>query len=175
MNGSFLGPKFNNKEIKKTLDELKIKYTFSSTKKIINETAKLIKGGKTVGWFQDRMEFGPRALGHRSILGDPRSKNMQKIMNLKIKFRESFRPFAPSILLNESKNWFYFEKESPYMLFVAQLKNNKRINLRNNRNKLKGLKLLQLHRSVIPAVTHVDYSARIQTLTKDNNRMYKLL
>ena len=97
---------------------------------------------------------------------------MQKIMNLKIKFRESFRPFAPSVLLNESKNWFYFEKESPYMLFVAQLKNNKRINLRNNRNKLKGLKLLQLHRSVIPAVTHVDYSARLQTVDKKFNIKY---
>ena len=172
MNGSFLGPKFNNKEIKKTLDKLKIKYAFFSTKKIINETAKLIKNGKTVGWFQDRMEFGPRALGHRSILGDPRSKNMQKIMNLKIKFRESFRPFAPSVLLNESKKWFYFDKESPYMLFVAQLKNNKKINLRNNRNKLRGLKLLQLHRSVIPAVTHVDYSARLQTVDKKINIKY---
>ena len=118
------------------------------------------------------MEFGPRALGHRSILGDPRSKNMQKIMNLKIKFRESFRPFAPSVLLNESKKWFYFDKESPYMLFVAQLKNNKKINLRNNRNKLRGLKLLQLHRSVIPAVTHVDYSARLQTVDKKINIKY---
>ena len=172
MNGSFLGPKFNNKEIRQTLDKLKIKYTLLSTNKVINETAKLIKGGKTVGWFYDRMEFGPRALGHRSIIGDPRSKSMQKIMNLKIKFRESFRPFAPSILLNESKNWFYFEKESPYMLFVAQLKNNKRLNLRNNKNKLKGLKLLQLHRSVIPAVTHVDYSARLQTVDKKFNIKY---
>jgi len=176
MNGSFLGPKFTNNEIKKTLDKLKIKYRFLDTNTIINKTTKLIVQRKTIGWFQDRMEFGPRALGHRSILGDPRSKKMQKIMNLKIKFRESFRPFAPSILEEDSKQWFNLDVESPYMMLVAQLNKKKRIKLKTNQNKLNGLKLLYVNRSVVPAITHVDYSARLQTVNKKyNTKFYKLI
>ena len=176
MNGSFLGPKYTNNEIKRTLDKLKIKYEFINTDKIFNKTIKLIIQGKTVGWFQGRMEFGPRALGHRSIIGDPRSKKMQKIMNLKIKFRESFRPFAPSILEEDSKEWFNISCKSPYMLFVAQLNKSKRVNLKPGQKNLKGLRLLYVNRSVIPAVTHVDYSARLQTVNKKNNtEFYKLI
>ena len=176
MNGSFLGPKYTNNEIKRTLDKLKIKYEFINTDKIFNKTIKLIIQGKTVGWFQGRMEFGPRALGHRSIIGDPRSKKMQKIMNLKIKFRESFRPFAPSILEEDSKEWFNISCKSPYMLFVAQLNQSKRVNLKPGQKNLKGLRLLYVNRSVIPAVTHVDYSARLQTVNKKNNtEFYKLI
>ena len=176
MNGSFLGPKYTNNEIKRTLDKLKIKYEFINTDKIFNKTTKLIIQGKTVGWFKGRMEFGPRALGHRSIIGDPRSKKMQKIMNLKIKFRESFRPFAPSILEEDSKEWFNISCKSPYMLFVAQLNQSKRVNLKPGQKNLKGLRLLYVNRSVIPAVTHVDYSARLQTVNKKyNTEFYKLI
>ena len=176
MNGSFLGPKYTNNEIKRTLDKLKIKYEFINTDKIFNKTIKLIIQGKTVGWFQGRMEFGPRALGHRSIIGDPRSKKMQKIMNLKIKFRESFRPFAPSILEEDSKEWFNISCKSPYMLFVAQLNQSKRVNLKPGQKNLKGLRLLYINRSVIPAVTHVDYTARLQTVNKKyNTEFYKLI
>ena len=176
MNGSFLGPKYTNNEIKRTLDKLRIIYEFINTDKIFNKTIKLIIQGKTVGWFQGRMEFGPRALGHRSIIGDPRSKKMQKIMNLKIKFRESFRPFAPSILEEDSKEWFNISCKSPYMLFVAQLNQSKRVNLKPGQKNLKGLRLLYVNRSVIPAVTHVDYSARLQTVNKKyNNEFYKLI
>ena len=176
MNGSFLGPKYTNNEIKRTLDKLRIRYEFINTDKIFNKTIKLIIQGKTVGWFQGRMEFGPRALGHRSIIGDPRSKKMQKIMNLKIKFRESFRPFAPSILEEDSKEWFNISCKSPYMLFVAQLNQSKRVNLKPGQKNLKGLRLLYVNRSVIPAVTHVDYSARLQTVNKKyNTEFYKLI
>ena len=176
MNGSFLGPKYTNNEIKRTLDKLRIRYEFINTDKIFNKTIKLIIQGKTVGWFQGRMEFGPRALGHRSIIGDPRSKKMQKIMNLKIKFRESFRPFAPSILEEDSKEWFNISCKSPYMLFVAQLNQSKRVNLKPGQKNLKGLRLLYVNRSVIPAVTHVDYTARLQTVNKKyNTEFYKLI
>ena len=176
MNGSFLGPKYTNNEIKRTLDKLRIIYEFINTDKIFNKTIKLIIQGKTVGWFQGRMEFGPRALGHRSIIGDPRSKKIQKIMNLKIKFRESFRPFAPSILEEDSKEWFNISFKSPYMLFVAQLNQSKRVNLKPGQKNLKGLRLLYVNRSVIPAVTHVDYSARLQTVNKKyNTEFYKLI
>ena len=176
MNGGFLGPSFSNNEIKKVLDMLKIKYKFFNDNLLFNNTIKLLTKGKTIGWFHGRMEFGPRALGHRSIIGDPRSQKMQKIMNLKIKFRESFRPFAPSILENDSKEWFDLENDSPYMLFVAQLNQNKKVNINKRQKNLKGLDLLQVYRSKIPAVTHVDYSARLQTVNKKfNNKFYKLI
>ena len=118
------------------------------------------------------MEFGPRALGNRSIIADPRSDKMQKNLNLKIKFRESFRPFAPIVLKEKASKWFIFQGSSPYMLLVSNIKDNKKLRIKKN---YIGLKKLYLKRSIIPAVTHVDYSARIQTLTKDNNRIYKLL
>ena len=174
MNGSFLGPRYSNNDIKKTLIKSKIKYKHLSSRNVLNETTKLLCNNKTIGWFQDRMEFGPRALGHRSIIGDPRSKNMQKTMNLKIKFRESFRPFAPSVLAKYSKKWFNFPFKSPYMLFVGNVNHEKRTKIK--KNGLKGLKLLQVNRSKIPAVTHVDYSARIQTVdSKFNKKFFQLL
>jgi len=175
MKGSFLGPKYTSNEIKKTLDNSKIKYELLSTKNIINKTTKLLCSNKTIGWFQDRMEFGPRALGHRSIIGDPRSKDMQKTMNIKIKFRESFRPFAPSVLANHSKKWFNFPFKSPYMLFVGNVNRNKRTRVKKKLNGLNGLQLLQVNRSLIPAVTHVDYSARIQTVDSKHNKKFFLL
>ena len=128
--------------------------------------------GKTVGWFQGRMEFGPRALGGRSILADPRSDKMQKELNLKIKFRESFRPFAPSVLREEVSNWFELNYDSPYMLLVSDVKREKQITMSEKDSKLFGIDKLNIKRSSIPAITHVDYSARIQTVHKETNLKY---
>ena len=177
MQGSFLGPKYTNSEINYLLKKNKVKFKHLSNKEIINQTVKYIIKGKTIGWFQDRMEFGPRALGNRSIIADPRSKTMQKMLNLKIKFRESFRPFAPSVLESEYKKWFDIPmKKSPYMLFTANLKKERKLKLSIKNKNLKGLKLLYVNRSTVPAITHVDYSARIQTINKRmNNKFYKLL
>ena len=127
---------------------------------------------KTVGWFQGRMEFGPRALGGRSILADPRSEKMQKELNLKIKFRESFRPFAPSILTEDVNEWFELNSDSPYMLIVADVKKEKQIKMSKEDENLFGIEKLNLKRSSIPAITHVDYSARIQTVHKNTNSKY---
>ena len=173
MKNSYLGPDFSNIFIKKFLDKNKIKYKFKNDKDIIKTISNSLSKGKIIGWFQDKMEFGPRALGNRSIIADPRSNEMQKNLNLKIKFRESFRPFAPIVLKEKVSQWFDFKSDSPYMLLVSYLKDKKKIKI-NDKND-RGLKKLYLKRSNIPAVTHVDYSARIQTLTKDNNRIYKLL
>ena len=143
---------------------------------MINTVAKEINNKKTVGWFQGRMEFGPRALGARSIIADPRSDKMQKELNLKVKFRESFRPFAPSILREDVSEWFDLNSDSPYMLLVANVKKNIQIPMSTNDNKLFGIDKLNVKRSSIPAVTHVDYSARIQTVHKETNtKYYKLL
>ena len=131
---------------------------------------------KVVGWFQGRMEFGPRSLGNRSILGDPRSANMQRVLNLKIKYRESFRPFAPAVLAEDVAEWFEFAGDSPYMLFVADVSSSKRISLTDEDQRAAGLDKLYVARSEIPAVTHVDYSARIQTVHADTNpRFHRLL
>ena len=173
MKNSYLGPAFSNIFIKKFLEKNNIKYKFNNEKKLISTIANSLSKGKTIGWFQDKMEFGPRALGNRSIIADPRSDKMQKNLNLKIKFRESFRPFAPIVLKEKASKWFIFGGSSPYMLLVSNIKDNKK--LRIKKRNYTGLKKLYLKRSIIPAVTHVDYSARIQTLTKDNNRIYKLL
>ena len=173
MHNSYLGPTFSNSFIKQFLDKNKIKYKFKNEINLISTIAKSLSKGKIVGWFQDKMEFGPRALGNRSIIADPRSEKMQKNLNLKIKFRESFRPFAPIVLKEKVSEWFNFKGNSPYMLLVSEIKNNKKIKI--NEKNYTGLKKLYLKRSVIPAVTHVDYSARIQTITKDNNIIYKLL
>jgi len=127
---------------------------------------------KAIGWFQGRMEFGPRALGGRSILGDPRSDKMQKNLNLKVKYRESFRPFAPSILRDDLSKWFDLNVDSPYMLLVANISSDKKIEMTNDQKKLFGIDKLNIKRSEIPAVTHVDYSARIQTVTKNTNKPY---
>ena len=176
MKGSYLGPKFNDTEIKKKLDEFKANYKKLSTEELISLTARELANKKTVGWFQGRMEFGPRALGGRSILGDPRSEEMQKQLNLKIKFRESFRPFAPSVLREDVYEWFEMNSDSPYMLLVSDVKKDKQIKMNAEEEKLFGIEKLNIKRSSIPAVTHVDYSARIQTVHKETNlRYYNLI
>ena len=172
MKGSYLGPSFSEKYIKNTLQQIGADFKKVSKKNLISIVAKDLSKGKSVGWFQGRMEFGPRALGNRSILADPRNKSMQKNLNLKIKYRESFRPFAPSILFGEQSNWFDLNKSSPYMLLVGMIKKQKRV-----LNKTKKINLARINeiRSCIPAVTHVDYSARIQTVHNDTNEIFTQL
>jgi carbamoyltransferase len=172
MKGSYLGPKLENNFIEEKLKYLKAKYKKKNSNEIISTTAKELSKEKTVGWFQGRMEFGPRALGGRSILADPRSEKMQKELNLKIKFRESFRPFAPSILREDVKDWFELDKDSPYMLLVADIKKEKQIKMTKNDESLFGIEKLNVKRSSIPAITHVDYSARIQTVHEETNPKY---
>jgi len=172
MKGAYLGPKLSEKNIEDQLKKLKARYTKKSSSEISSIVAKELSNGKTVGWFQGRMEFGPRALGGRSILADPRSDKMQKELNLKIKFRESFRPFAPSVLREEVSNWFELNYDSPYMLLVSDVKREKQINMSEKDKKLFGIDKLNIKRSSIPAITHVDYSARIQTVHKETNLKY---
>ena len=169
MKGSYLGPSFNIREIKNFLDNVGATYTLYEKSKMLKKVAKLVSKGKAIGWFQGRMEFGPRALGARSILADPRNRKMQKQLNLKIKFRESFRPFAPSILENKTKDWFQIEDISPYMLLVAQVKENKLTKKEKNNE---GLSSINKIRSTIPGVTHIDYSARVQTVNNKTNPIY---
>ncbi len=176
MKGSYLGPKFDNEFIEKKLKILQANYKRCKDDEILHITAKELASEKTVGWFQGRMEFGPRALGGRSILADPRSDKMQKELNLKIKFRESFRPFAPSVLRENVNEWFELNYDSPYMLLVSEIKKDKQIKMDKESNKLFGIDKLNLKRSSIPAITHVDYSARIQTVHKETNpKYYKLI
>jgi len=172
MKGSFLGPSFSNNEIETTLNKLGAKFEKFPDEIFINTIAEKIAEGKTVGWFQGRLEFGPRALGARSIIADSRSDKMQKKLNLKIKFRESFRPFAPSVLNDEASKWFNLNCDSPYMLLVADVKDEIKIEMTENEKKLFGIEKLNTKRSSIPAVTHVDYTARIQTIHKDTNPKY---
>ena len=176
MKGSYLGPKFDNEDIKKELKILNANFKEYKEDDLLEIISKELSEEKTVGWFQGRMEFGPRALGGRSILADPRSTNIQKELNLKVKFRESFRPFAPSIVIEELKNWFDLNKPSPYMLLVADIKKEIQISMTPEQENLFGIDKLNITRSKIPAVTHVDYSARIQTVHKETNqKYYKLL
>mgnify|MGYP001334386731 CR=1 FL=1 len=172
MNGSYLGTEFNQDEIEKELKTAGANFETYNYEELIDKTAEFLSNEKAIGWFQGRMEFGPRALGGRSILGDPRSETMQKNLNLKVKYRESFRPFAPSILASDVSKWFELEIESPYMLIVADVKKEKIIKMSNEQKKLFGISKLNIKRSEIPAVTHVDYSARIQTVQKDTNSRY---
>ncbi len=172
MKGSYLGPSFSQKEIENQLKNLNANFEVLEEKELINKTAESLKHGDAVGWFQGRMEFGPRALGGRSILGDPRSPTMQKNLNLKVKYRESFRPFAPSVLREDLNKWFKMNDDSPYMLFVAEVLDEKKINMNDEEKKLFGIDKLNVKRSDIPAVTHVDYSARIQTVHKETNHKY---
>ena len=172
MKGSYLGPEYSQKQIEDDLKKCDAKFKVLNEKEIIDETAEDLSKGQVIGWFQGKMEFGPRALGARSILGDPRSSEMQKTLNLKVKFRESFRPFAPSILKDDLEQWFDINVDCPYMLFVANVKENKIIRMNEEQEKLFGIKKLNIKRSQIPAVTHVDYSARIQTVHKETNEKY---
>ena len=176
MKGSYLGPKFKNDQIEKELNFLSANFKKYHRDEIISLTAKELANEKTVGWFQGRMEFGPRALGGRSILADPRSEKMQKELNLKIKFRESFRPFAPSILRDELNDWFELDCDSPYMLLVSEVNKEKQIKMTKEDEDLFGIEKLNVKKSSIPAITHVDYSARIQTVHKETNpRYYELI
>ena len=175
MKGSYLGPEYSQKNIEEDLNKLGANYSVMTESQIIDNTAESLKNGDAIGWFQGRMEFGPRALGNRSIIGDPRSSNMQKNLNLKVKFRESFRPFAPSILREKINEWFNINVDSPYMLFVADILEERKISMNDDEKNLFGIDKLNIKRSDIPAVTHVDYSARIQTVHKETNPKYYLL
>ncbi len=172
MKGSYLGPNFNENTIENKLKELKAVFKKKNSKEIISIIAKELSNSKTVGWFQGRMEFGPRALGGRSILADPRSEKMQKELNLKIKFRESFRPFAPSVLREDVSEWFDLDYDSPYMLLVSEVNKAKQVKMSDSDRNLFGIDKLNIKRSSIPAITHVDYSARIQTVHKETNPKY---
>ncbi len=172
MQGSYLGPEYSQKEIEEKLNKMNANFEIFDKENLITKTAEDLSKGYAIGWFQGRMEFGPRALGNRSIIGDPRSPTMQKNLNLKVKYRESFRPFAPSVLKNDASDWFELDVESPYMLLVAKVKGNKQIKMSEDQNKLFGIEKLNLKRSEIPAVTHLDYSARIQTVNEETNPMY---
>ncbi len=176
MAGSYLGPRFSNAEIVDYLDSINAKYHFLTDDGLLTHVAGLLAEENVIGWFQGRMEFGPRALGGRSIIGDARSPKMQSIMNLKIKYRESFRPFAPVVKYDRVSEWFDFEGKSPYMLMVAPIKENHRLAMSIEEQKLFGIEKLNVPRSTLPAITHVDYSARIQTVHPETNpRFYQLL
>ena len=176
MRGAFLGPKFEEDEIRKFLDGQGIPYKYYDDPQLAPAVAQDLQAGKIVGLFQGPMEFGPRALGGRSIIGDPRNPEMQSTMNLKIKYRESFRPFAPAVLAEKVQEWFEIDSESPYMLMVAGVREDKRIAMTEEQKKLFGIDLLNIPRSQIPAITHVDYSARIQTVHAETNpKFYELL
>ena len=175
MQGSYLGPQFEQAEIERRLAAAGAKFEVLSDEALINACADDLDRGQALGWFQGRMEFGPRALGGRSILGDARSTSMQSTLNLKVKFRESFRPFAPAVLREDVQDWFDYDADSPYMLMVAEVHANKRIAVPEAEKALFGIEKLKVARSEIPAVTHVDYSARIQTVTADTNPKYHQL
>ncbi len=175
MMGSYLGPEYSENEIKKSLETAGAKFEIFNENEIIEKTSTALKDGKAIGWFQGRMEFGPRALGGRSIIADARSATMQKNLNLKVKYRESFRPFAPSITSEDLSEWFDLDRESPYMMLVSSVADKKCKKMTENEKKLFGIDKLNIKRSEIPAVTHIDYSARIQTVHKDTNPKYHKL
>ncbi len=176
MKGSYLGPEFSDQEIKDELTKAGAKFEVLNESDLIERVANDLTKENAIGWFQGRMEFGPRALGSRSILGNPKSSNTQKNLNLKVKYRESFRPFAPSIIKEDVSEWFDLKYDSPYMLFVSKINKNKIIPMNHEEEKLFGIDKLNIKRSEIPAVTHVDYSARIQTVEQNiNNKYFKLI
>ena len=176
MSGTYLGPQFSADEIKADFDRIGARYTRLDDDELMPKLAEILDSENVVGWFQGRMEFGPRALGGRSIIGDPRSSAMQSVMNLKIKYRESFRPFAPSVLADKAAEYFELEHNSPYMLIVAPVAEDKRISMTEDQEQLFGIEKLNVPRSQIPAITHVDYSARVQTVhERTNPRYHKLL
>jgi carbamoyltransferase len=172
MRGAYLGPQFEHAEIRAYLDSVGAAYERLDDPELFAKVAALLAADNVIGWFQGRMEFGPRALGARSIIADPRSQTMQSVMNLKIKYRESFRPFAPSVLCERLSDWFDLDRESPYMMLVADVKEDKQIPMTDAAAGLFGIDKLNVARSEIPAVTHVDYSARIQTVHEETNPRY---
>ncbi len=175
MYGAYLGPSYSPNQIEKYLIKCKAKFHKLAESELIEEVAQALVEEKAIGWMQGRMEFGPRALGARSIIADPRSKYMQKQLNLKVKYRESFRPFAPSVLIENVSEWFEHHIESPYMLFVADVKESKCLRMNEKEKALFGIEKLNVPRSQVPAITHVDYSARIQTVHDDTNPIYHSL
>ena len=175
MKGSYLGPEFSQVDIERRLTASGAKYEVLGDERLLDACAEALESEKAVGWFQGRMEFGPRALGGRSILGDARSPKMQSMLNLKVKFRESFRPFAPSVLREHVCEWFELDQDSPYMLLVANVLEQRRKPMTEAERGLFGIEKLNVPRSDIPAVTHVDYSARIQTVHKETNPRYHAL
>ena len=175
MKCSYLGPEYSSLEIKDILEDIGANFETLSKDEVLDFTTDKLIEGKAIGWFQGKMEFGPRALGGRSIIGDPRSPEMQKKLNLKVKFRESFRPFAPAVLLEDLREWFDLESESPYMLLVGKVNKSKLIQQTTDQKSAKGLEKLDIIRSEIPAVTHVDDTARIQTVTVENGIYFDLL
>lgn len=175
MSGSYLGPEFSNEEIEKRLTNCGATYHRLSDADLLEHTAKYISNSNVIGWFQGRMEFGPRALGNRSIIADPRSEKMQSNLNLKIKYRESFRPFAPAVLEEDMTDWFQLKCKSPYMLLVANVNENIRYPVTAAQTNLFGIEKLNVPRSTVPAITHINYSARIQTVSKDTNARFHSL
>ncbi len=175
MKGAYLGPKFNKEQIQESLENCGAVFDIHNYDDVVELTSNEIINGNAVGWMQGRMEFGPRALGNRSIIADPRSKDMQKQLNLKVKFRESFRPFAPSVLSEYVEEWFDIGIKSPYMLLVANVNHQKCLNPDNSDKNLFGIDKLNIPRSEIPAITHVDFSARVQTVHSETNKLYHLL
>ena len=176
MAGALLGPSYSQSEIERRLAQIGACFAVLAEDQLIETAARALAGQQAVGWFQGRMEFGPRSLGARSILGDPRSPAMQKNLNLKVKYRESFRPFAPAVPRDDVADWFELDRDSPYMLLVADVRKDKRRLMSAEEQKLFGIEKLNVVRSEIPAVTHVDYSARVQTVDADTNPLfYRLL
>ena len=175
MKGSYLGPRFSSDEIQQYLDDVRAVYHYFNESELCQTVANILAKGNVVGWFQGRMEFGPRALGDRSIIGDPRNKKMQSVMNLKIKYRESFRPFAPSVLADKVSDYFELDHNSPYMLLVANIKEDLKIAMTEEQKQLFGIEKLNIPRSQLPAITHVDYSARVQTVHPETNPRYHQL
>ena len=176
MHGAYLGPSFTNDEIREFLDSVGARYEWLPEDQLLDRVARLLAAENVIGWFQGRMEFGPRALGNRSIIGDARSAKMQSVMNLKIKHRESFRPFAPAVLNERVSDYFELDRPSPYMMIVAPVRAELRLPVSDREANLFGIDRLNVPRSIIPAVTHVDYSARIQTIHAETNpRFHGLL
>ncbi len=172
MQGSYLGPTYSQESIERSLTESGAKFEVLGSDEILSRCARDLAEGKALGWHQGRMEFGPRALGGRSILGDARSPTMQKLLNLKVKYRESFRPFAPSVLREDVSEWFDLDDDSPYMLLVADVQDRHRIRMTAEQERLFGIDKLNVPRSTVPAITHVDYSARVQTVHEQTNPRY---
>ena len=175
MNGSYLGPQFTDDQVEDELKSAGANYKKLTLDQLLKDTAKALSEEKAVGWFQGRMEFGPRSLGNRSIIADSRSEKMQKNLNLKVKYRESFRPFAPAVLFERVSEWFEIKTQSPYMLLVADVKKSKQLQMTEKQKNLFGIDKLNIKRSSIPSVTHVDYSARIQTVHKETNPIFHKL